>query len=650
MLKMEQGKNHGGILADDMGLGKTIQSIATILLNPPPKEERKARTTLVVAPVSLLRQWELEIRRKVVGGTLKVLLYHGPKRPKKVEALSKFDVILTSYSIVSAEWPNKKRKKKKNKKGKEAEGEADKDFDVNIEDESPDEMMKRAGPLFFMTYHRIILDEAHTIKNHAIQTSISACALEAKHRWCLTGTPFQNNLLELYSLLRFLQISPYNDKNRFASHITSQFKRGRHMTVLKRVQAILAACCFRRTKKAILDGRPIIDLPPKTVQWFQDPFTDDEQKFYRALETESALQFNKYLKQDTVMKNYANILVLLLKLRQAACHPGLVTVKVDPNEERMLLYDGQSSSSSKPSKTTRLLTSMKKEVVRRLLEEDSGLRGECAICMDVVADGVLLVECGHSFCRECLDSYYKTVEHDPLCPTCRGTLDIDETLPVAVFLAHHRPSKAAPEGKGKEPATDTTEQQVSSTKINRMMEILEERRTNAPKDKIIIFSHFVKMLDMIETILLVRGFQFVRYDGQMTPDERAAAVEDLERDPDLNIILVSKKCGSLGLNLVCCNIVILLDIWWNPAVDNQAIDRVHRLGQRKEVKVYRLLIANTIEDRILELQKMKQKLCDASLGEGDPAEGGSFNARLGVEDLIYLFRVNQDEELPEAFS
>lgn len=111
---------------------------------------------------------------------------------------------------------------------------------------------------------------------------------------------------------------------------------------------------------------------------------------------------------------------------------------------------------------------------------------------------------------------------------------------------------------------------------------------------------------MVGKPLRDRGFKYLRYDGSMDIKQRAAAVTQFFDDPEIKILLVSTKAGSLGLNLTVANRVILLDIWWNPALENQAIDRVHRIGQSKNVEVHRIFINDTVEDRILELQNKKQ--------------------------------------------
>ena len=147
-------------------------------------------------------------------------------------------------------------------------------------------------------------------------------------------------------------------------------------------------------------------------------------------------------------------------------------------------------------------------------------------------------------------------------------------------------------------------------------------------------------MDLIEVPLKENGLHFVRFDGSMNARERDGAVEIFRNDSRTNILLISLKCGSLGLNLTCANRVCLMDFWWNPAIENQAIDRAHRFGQKKTVEVCRMTIQGTVEDRILALQEKKQQIADAVLDEG----GRQSSSRLGLNDLMNLFNMNRELE------
>jgi SNF2 family DNA or RNA helicase len=222
---------------------------------------------------------------------------------------------------------------------------------------------------------------------------------------------------------------------------------------------------------------------------------------------------------------------------------------------------------------------------------------------------------------------------------------MDTTVPVAIFFKIHIPELAKVEKKEEE-ELEAKENEVefeSSMKIDTMLDILKRTREDSQgRDKTIIFSQFTQMLDLMERPLMESGFKFGRYDGSMNLQERSRMIEKYRDDPSMEVLLVSTRCGCLGLNLTMANRVILMDVWWNPAMENQAIDRVHRIGQTKDVEVHRLFINDTVEDRILELQKQKQLIADGALGEGNAEKLG----RLGLQDMLYLFRGGQLPGMP----
>jgi SNF2 family DNA or RNA helicase len=172
-----------------------------------------------------------------------------------------------------------------------------------------------------------------------------------------------------------------------------------------------------------------------------------------------------------------------------------------------------------------------------------------------------------------------------------------------------------------------------SAKIDKTMELITEIHANDPTEKILIFSQFTSLLDLVEVPLLESGHKYQRYDGSMKMDARAEAVTKFMYDDDQQILLISLKAGNAGLNLNKASRVIILDPFWNPFVEDQAVDRAHRMPQQREVHVHRLLVPETVEDRIIALQDQKRELILAALDE----KAGRSISRLGVGDLMYLF-------------
>ncbi|KAL5338865.1 SNF2 family N-terminal domain-containing protein, partial [Aspergillus crustosus] len=344
----------GGILADDMGLGKTVQAIALLLTNNKPKdgtrrrpdtfdydeesdeseeenvESRKlppglSKSTLVVAPLALIKQWESEIKTKVEpAGRLKVLVYHGNARAKSTGSLDKYDVVITTYGTLTSEH-NASTKNDK------------------------------AG-VFSVYWYRIILDEAHTIKNRNAKATQAAYALDAEYRWCLSGTPMQNNLDELQSLIRFLRIKPYNDLANWKDQITRPLANGRGGLAIERLQVVLKAFMKRRTKDVLKmnanrkanagkgDGGkkdPGFHIVKREVIKVAAEFMPGERNFYERLEQRTENSLEKMM-GDSKM-DYAGALVLLLRLRQSCNHPDLVKSDLVKDKD-ILLQTGTSKS------------------------------------------------------------------------------------------------------------------------------------------------------------------------------------------------------------------------------------------------------------------------------------------------------------------
>ncbi|XP_028777137.1 DNA repair protein RAD5A-like, partial [Neltuma alba] len=326
----------GGILADAMGLGKTIMTIALLVAhsgtggssssqlmdqplsesevndmvqnssNVPKKankfssfdklrKQRNALTnggSLIICPMTLLGQWKAEIETHVQTGSLSLYVHYGQSRPKDAKTLAQSDVVITTYGIVASEFSGE-----------------------NAEDN---------GGLFSIRWFRVVLDEAHTIKSSKSQISMATSALIADRRWCLTGTPIQNNLEDVYSLLRFLRIEPWGHWAWWNKLVQKPFEEGDERG-LKLVQSILKPIMLRRTKHSMdRDGKPIIVLPPAEVQIIYCELTEAEKDFYEALFKRSKVKFDQFVEQGRILHNYASILELLLRLRQCCDHPFLV--------------------------------------------------------------------------------------------------------------------------------------------------------------------------------------------------------------------------------------------------------------------------------------------------------------------------------------
>jgi SNF2 family DNA or RNA helicase len=208
LLKKERGSTKGGILADEMGLGKTIQALALICANP--STDLACKTTLIIAPVALMRQWEKEIERHVhPRHRLSVHLYHGSGKNADFARLRQHDVVLTTFGSLTSEYKQR---------------ESSKEAILNDQELRNPSMRRKAKDRLALMgpecmWYRIIIDESHNIKNRNSKSSKACADLMAKHRLCMTGTPMMNSVDELYPLLRFLKAEPYCTWNKFSLEI-----------------------------------------------------------------------------------------------------------------------------------------------------------------------------------------------------------------------------------------------------------------------------------------------------------------------------------------------------------------------------------------------------------------------------------------------
>ena len=703
------------------GLGKTIQSIALMLTNPRPpipnaeEGEKAARDknkrqlprnldkgTLVVAPLALIKQWEGEIKERIEhSDALRVCVHHGPQRAKSYKELKKYDVVITTYHTLVSEHGN-------------SEG--------NL----------KVG-CFGLHWYRVILDEAHSIKNRNAKATKAACALDAEYRWCLTGTPMQNNLDELQSLIHFLRIKPYEDVNAWRDQITRPMSNGRGGLAIRRLQVYLKAFMKRRTKDILKQEGALgasasglaeddkahgFRIVNRTVEKIEAVFTPNEQAFYQRLESRADKSLEQMMAGNKV--SYASALVLLLRLRQACNHPDLI--KGDLAKEKDMFANEIASGSQTPGRRKAaskddmdsiadilggLSVATKRcdvcQIELRAKESSKGMI-RCAGCeADLDDQDVKLkvkkektkhkqrqkqkkesfAEARYKFVarsqqnrRFVLDSDDDEVnaedewvppesQHDQRhMPQVDNADDEDAEVGGKSTATDSEDNGIKPVWRKKEDAIDTvtnddkeesseehseddegnseeeertsedssSEEMISvmaSPKIRHLLSIL---KSDAHQHKYIVFSFFTSMLDLIEPFLRRAKLSFTRYDGQMRNDLREASLDRLRNHDETRILLCSLRAGSLGLNLTAACRVVILEPFWNPFVEEQAIDRVHRLNQTKDVVVYKMTIKDTVEARILELQERKRELANATI-EGKAAAG-----KLTLQDMLKLFR------------
>jgi superfamily II DNA or RNA helicase len=420
----------GAVLADDMGLGKTLQTICAL----------RGRA-LVVAPRSVLHNWADEVRRFRPG--LSVVVYHGAGRAIAARA----DVTLTTYAVLRLD----------------------------------------AGALAKEPWDAVVLDEAQAIKNPDSQAARAAYQLRGRFRVALSGTPVENRLEELWSLMHFASPGLLGGRSDFDERYAKPAADG-DGAAMGRLRERVGAFLLRRLKR---DVAP--ELPPRTEAVLRCDLDEREREVYDAVRAASQRDVVEALREGG-----STLLALeaLLRLRQAACHSGLV-----PGQH---------------------------------------------------ADG--------------------------------------------------------------------------SSKVTCLVDALESAAADG--HKALVFSQWTSLLDRVEPHLAAAGIGFARLDGSTR--DRAEVVGRFQSEDGPPVMLVSLKAGGTGINLTAADHVFLLDPWWNPAVEDQAADRAHRIGQQRPVTIYRIVASDTVEERIVALQSRKRALAEAALSGGDPS------AALTRDDLLAL--------------
>ncbi|XP_020713027.1 SWI/SNF-related matrix-associated actin-dependent regulator of chromatin subfamily A containing DEAD/H box 1 homolog isoform X2 [Ceratitis capitata] len=495
-LTVMHNQKMNGILADEMGLGKTIQVIAFLAYL---KENSLAKGAhLIVVPSSTLDNWEAEISKWCPS--LVVEKYHGAqdeRRRMRVryarDGFTGFDVLLTTYHIVSS---------------------------------TPEECkMFRVCKL-----HYVIFDEAHMLKNMTTQRYANLIKINAEMRILLTGTPLQNNLLELMSLLCFVMPSFFSKsiedikslfakkgKTETASKDVSQFQE----TQVERAKRIMKPFVLRRLKKDVLNN-----LPKKESVIVKVPLTDTQKQNYHEL-----VDYYSNRKGEICSGDRAGT-TIMMEMRKVANHPLLMRYYFSDET----LHDLSERLACAPT--------LKKSNPQYIFEE-----------LAVMSDFQVMQLCNKH------DLYDVTIPNELICNS--GKFKYLDTLLPKLKTEGHR---------------------------------------------VLIFSQFTMMLDIMEHYLKIKKFGYFRLDGSTAVDERQDMINDFNADSGIFIFLLSTKAGGVGINLTAADTCIIHDIDFNPYNDKQAEDRCHRMGQTRPVTIYRLIAESTIEEGMQMVAEEKLKL------------------------------------------
>lgn len=571
----------GGILSDDMGMGKTLEMISLLVTDS--NVSSKTKATLIVAPVGVMSNWSGQIAHHIKPDhALRVLVYHGNNRkPMHAKDFEDYDVVITSYGTLATEYfPRGKQ--------------------------NPPSVPRPQG-LFSVHWRRVILDEGHIIRNPQTKSALAATNLMAHSRWVLTGTPIINNLKDLFSLVRFIGLTGGLERLEIFNSVLIRPLNQGDVNASLLLQALMATICLRRKKEM-----KFVDLkvPELSEYVHRIDFLEHEREKYEALQAEAKGLLHTVQRNQTNGKGqdtYRHLLELLLRLRQVCNHWKLCGERVT------------SVLAALESQKVVDLTPENKKALQDMLQVSIESREDCPICLENLHNPVITA-CAHVFGSECIE---RVIETQHRCPMCRAEpLELESLVRPAVDLGE----------SSDQPDIDTD---ISSSKIEALLSILKASSKKSGT-KTVIFSQWTSFLNIIQAQLEANGYKYARIDGTMRANQRDASLTALEMDPECTIMLASLAVCSVGLNLVAANQVILADSWWAPAIEDQAVDRVHRLGQKKPTTVWRLVMNDSIEDQVLNIQAEKRKLMMTAFQEksGKRMQEGK-TARMGdIERLL----------------
>ncbi|XP_052744209.1 transcription termination factor 2 isoform X2 [Bicyclus anynana] len=572
----ETQRPSGGVLADDMGLGKTITMISLIVADKEgtidddedddePINARLTRGgTLVVCPATLVQQWAAEVGKHCKSHALSVCLHHGASRATQPHRLAANDIVITTYNILQRESEKK-------------------------------------GVLTRVRWRRVILDEAHVVRNHKSATSQGVCALPGRRRWALTGTPLHNKDLDMFALLKFLRCTPFDELTMWKKWIDNKSLGGS-----QRLNTIMSCVMLRRTKLQLQERGQLKCLPDRSSQEILVTLTQEEMNVYQKVLVFSKTLFAQFLHQraqkqsglqSVVAPNknseYAKmhkkmialqgakpvksheILVLLLRLRQVCCHCGLIAAMLDHDNSTELAEDAGSED---------LLAELNK-----LTLEDNNAK------------------------RRSTGRHDDENEAEP----GEGTTAAEAIKSV---LSSNNPVFSL---------------QRQSSKIKAVMECLQNNVFSKKGEKAVVVSQWTSVLGLVERELKAARIGCVTLRGDVPVTARASLITALNNpSSDVRVMLLSLCAGGVGLNLCGANHLLLLDPHWNPQLEEQAQDRIYRLGQLKLVNIYRFVCVDTVEQSIRQLQKAKLELAENVL-----TGAKNTGSNVSIEDLKLLFNM-----------
>jgi SWI/SNF-related matrix-associated actin-dependent regulator of chromatin subfamily A3 len=544
---LDQEKQYqGGLLFNEPGTGKSICCLDLIV-------KTSCKKTLIICPAGLVSNWVNEIKKHTSFKDDAIFIYTGRKRAY-LQKTKNHIFFISSYSIVSRE----------------------------IQDNNHFE----SWSLFNDNFSRVILDEAHYIRNWNRKIFKSVMHITTELKWIVTATPIFNKVDDVYSYFRFLELESIDSRREWKRLIHDQtsgsgiipFKRlndfvNQHSLLLKKSNVLADEL---KPKNEVLVN---VNLSP-FESYFYESLWDYSMQRMRALTLRlknlSGLQDMNSKMMKQLLTN--NILVYILRLKQSCNNPWLVIGKM---------------------KRLQNVQSLQRATERLAFFNTSmNMEEECPICYDNIANSIAS-PCGHKCCKGCWDKIMRFGINK--CPKCRSEID---TIDDIVLITANEP-------KQEMESDEILENEIKcSSKVKELLRIIYEKR--AIGEKIVVVSQWIKMLDIVKDIIIAKypDIKTVSLQGDISMKKRMESVDAFQKDDNIEICFVSLMSSAEGINLTAANNLILLDTWWNDSKMIQVSDRIHRIGQLRDVNIYKLVVGgeNSIEERVQRLVSKKAKI------------------------------------------
>ncbi|KAI1391611.1 SNF2 family N-terminal domain-containing protein [Hypoxylon trugodes] len=493
-------------------------------------------------PPYLLATWQNELSKHLRSSSYNWRVHHGATRIKDITQVNSVDIVLTTYPILANE---------------------------SAKDPS--------GVLFSCKWHRVVLDEAHGIKSLTTKTAKAAYRLKADRRWVVTGTPIQNHVSELGSLLSFLGVFPYSDPETFKEQIIRPWKAGKTELVFERLKCLLNFVMLRRSQD-------LISLPQRTDLKIFLKLGESERRTYDEIKGQVLRCIDDLVFDTMTREEKMNALQKINSLRL------ICTVGVSGSHKTSSLALADFSTDTTWDENAAL------GGLRRL--PLLGVPVACQICDDLLdisdeSASVYLTECLQVCCLCCYDNLRSnfsltSVSHCECfspCPTIKVPLNRISSPPIEDI--RYGQNFRFP------------------TKIHSLLSDLKENGRNV---KSLVFSYWKSTLDLANSALDQSGIRCIQVDGRTKAKDRSAKFKQFTEREDISVLLLSLSCGSTGLTLTAASRAYLMEPQWNPSIEEQALARIYRIGQTKEVENIRFIMEDTIEKYVENVQDNKKDL------------------------------------------